>query len=111
MAKEEKEKKVEKPKEGAEAAAEGKKVKGYSSAQKRNRQSLNNRARNKAYKSEVKTAIRSFNESVAKKDVSAKEALNKIFSLVDKGAKKNILKKNKSNRIKSKLSLLLQNKK
>lgn len=111
MAKEEKEKKAESAKGAPETAAEEKKVKGYSSAQKRNRQSIKNRIRNKAYKSQVKTAIRSFNESLEKKEGTVKEKLDKIFSLVDKGAKKNIIKKNKSNRIKSKLSILLQKKK
>jgi small subunit ribosomal protein S20 len=82
-----------------------------SSAQKRNKQSLANRQKNKSYKSKVKTAIKDFSDSLTEKNAEkAQEKLNTVFSLMDKGAKKNIFKLNKTSRVKSKLSALFSKK-
>ena len=90
------------------AKEEEKKIK-VPTAEKRDIQNEKRRLLNKSFKSKVKTAMRAFTESLKNDDVNlAHEKLNTVFSLVDKGAKKKILKKNKTNRIKSKLSSLFQ---
>ena len=76
-------------------------------ALKRVIQNEKRRLRNKSFKSKVKTAIRSFKESAVKKEEAAVEKLNSVFSLMDKGMHKKIFKKNKSSRIKSRLSNFL----
>lgn len=64
--------------------------------------------RNKAYKSKVKSIMRSYRKSVEKKEDAAmqKTLLNSAFSLLDKATKKGIYKKNAAARFKSKLSLI-----
>jgi len=77
-------------------------------AKKRESQNEKRRLKNKSFKSKIKTAIRTFKSVLKSEDPSLKqEKLNVIFSLVDKGTKKKIFKKNKTNRIKSKMSSLL----
>ncbi len=79
------------------------------SALKRDEQSVRRNAKNRSYKAKVSTAIRSFQESMSKKDaIAAKGKLNDIFSLVDKGVKTGIYKQNKAARVKSGLSRLAQ---
>lgn len=74
-------------------------------AKKRDLQNEKKRIRNKSFKSKVKTFIKSFQTSLKEKNnKNSKEILNKVFSLLDKGVKKKILKKNKAGRIKSSLS-------
>ena len=90
MAKEEekKEKKVKRP-----------------AAVKRDMQSKRRRLSNKIYKSRVRTAIRSFQESVDKGDHSkATEQLNEVYSILDKCVKKGVFKLNKVSRTKSRLA-------
>jgi small subunit ribosomal protein S20 len=86
------------------AEEEKKKKQKRPTAKKRDIQNERKRLRNKSFKSKTKTLIRSFKEFLKKKESPPKELLNKIFSLMDKGVKKKIFKKNKANRIKSKLS-------
>lgn len=69
------------------------------SAQKRDRQSLKRRERNRICKSQIKTAIRHWRESETKQ-----QSLATVYSLVDKGVKKGIIPQSKANRIKSTLS-------
>lgn len=61
--------------------------------------------KNRVFKSRVKTAIRGYQEVLAKgdKEMSSK-SLNEIYSLVDKGVKTGVFKKNKSSRIKSRMA-------
>lgn len=61
--------------------------------------------KNRIYKSRVKTAIRAYQETLTKgdKENSAK-TLNEIYSLVDKGVKTGVFKRNKSSRIKSRMA-------
>jgi small subunit ribosomal protein S20 len=89
MAKEEKEvKKVKRP-----------------TALKRDMQNSKKRLHNKAYKSQVRTAMRSFEEAVAKGEkATAQSSLNEVYSLLDKCVKKGILKINKASRTKSRLA-------
>ena len=74
-------------------------------AQKRLIQANKRRLANRVFKSQIKTAIRSFESSIAAKDSSAvKTNLDSIFSLMDKGVNKGIYKKNKANRLKSRFA-------
>ncbi|MCI5051642.1 MAG: 30S ribosomal protein S20 [Simkaniaceae bacterium] len=61
--------------------------------------------RNRIFKSRVKTAIRSFQESVTEKNEDKiKACLAAVYSLMDKGVKRGIYKKNKASRTKSRLT-------
>ena len=76
-------------------------------ALKRNLQSIKKQKSNKAFKSKVRTAVRTFKKAVEeKKNADAVQPeLNLINKLLDKGVKKKIFKKNKAARIKSKLAM------
>lgn len=87
-----------------EEKKEEKKVK-RPSAQKRDLQSEKRRFANKVYKSQVRSAIRTLQENIDKKDeASSKTALNAVYSLLDKCVKKGIFKRNKASRTKSRLA-------
>lgn len=68
-------------------------------AKKRDIQNVKRQLRNKAFKSSVKTATKSFLQ-----DASNKDALSTVFALLDKGVKKGIFHINKAAREKSKLA-------
>lgn len=92
MAEEKKDKKVKRP-----------------TAQKRDLQSEKRRLQNRAFKSRIKTAIRSFEEvAAAKNEQEAKAQLDSVYSLIDKAVKSGIYKLNKASRLKSKYSNLSQ---
>ena len=77
-------------------------------AQKRDLQNEKRRLRNKAYKSQARTAIRSLRESVSKQDGSLTQTkLNEAYSILDKCVKKGVLKPNTANRTKSRLAAYL----
>ena len=82
-------------------------------AEKRMIQNEKRKIQNKSFKSKVKTAIRAFKESLKhdNKIDESKKTLNTVFSMLDKGAKNNVIKKNKTNRLKSKLTTLFAGKK
>lgn len=87
-----------------EEAKKEKKVK-RPTAIKRDLQSKKRRLDNKIYKSRVRTAIRSFQESVDKGDqTKVTEQLNEVYSILDKCAKKGVFKLNKVSRTKSRLA-------
>ncbi len=72
---------------------------------KRDAQSKRRNLRNRVYKSRIKTAVRHLDEAVKAGDNGGvKERLNEVYSLMDKGVKKGILKANAANRTKSRLS-------
>ncbi|MCX8056020.1 MAG: 30S ribosomal protein S20 [Ignavibacteria bacterium] len=77
----------------------------HKSAIKRHKQSLKRRAINRARKSELKTWIKKVR--TAEDKASAKEAYNKVVSLLDKLAAKGIIHKNKASNQKSKLALFI----
>lgn len=78
-------------------------------ALKRDLQSAKKNLANRAFKSSVNTALRSFEDTLKKGDaVTTKTALSKVFSLVDKGVKKGRYKLNKAKHIKSRLHKLSQ---
>lgn len=77
-------------------------------AEKRMIQNKKRRLVNKAKKSQIRTAIRSFKEAVGSGDnQKAAEELNNVYSLVDKAVKNGIYKKNKASRTKSRLTALI----
>lgn len=72
---------------------------------KRDMQNEKRRLRNKSFKSSVRSAIRQFDESVQKGDAAAIKAdLNAVYSLMDKGVKRNVYKLNKASRTKARLA-------
>ena len=84
--------------------AEVKKVK-RPTAQKRDIQNAKRRLNNKIYKSQVRTAIRHFHETVEKGEAAAiQERLSEVYSLLDKCVKTGVYKLNKASRTKSRLT-------
>jgi small subunit ribosomal protein S20 len=78
------------------------------SAQKRQIQSEKKRLQNKAYRSRVRTAIRQFREGTGQVEMAKKLVLlAEVASLMDKGVNKGIFKRNKANRVKSRLTSYL----
>lgn len=79
-------------------------------AEKRMIQNEKKRLTNRSYKSKVRTVVRELEGKVKEKQetTSLKETLKSLFSLYDKGVKKNIIKKNKADRKKSFFSKLIQ---
>ncbi len=83
---------------------ETKKVK-RPSALKRDLQSEKRRLNNRIYRSRVRTAIRSFQESLEKNDSTVvQEKLNLAYSILDKCVQKGVFKRNKAGRTKSRLA-------
>ncbi len=79
------------------------------SAVKRDLQNKRNRNRNRIVKAKVKTAMRSFEESLEKEGKeAAKIKLSALFSLLDKGVKTNRFTQNKANRTKTRLAARLR---
>lgn len=86
------------------------------SAEKRIRINKRNRIRNRFYKSSVKTLIKVFFKDLEtyklSKDAEDKEKIQKrlgsVYSLIDKGTKKNVFHKNAAARKKAKLSAYLK---
>lgn len=86
---------------------EQKKVK-RPTALKRDIQNKKRNLINRMLESKVGTAIRSFKTSIQNKDSKdlIQKKLNLVYQLMDKGCKKNIFKKNKAARTKSRLTNL-----
>lgn len=75
------------------------------SALKRDIQGERNQLRNRAFKSKVRTAVRIFEEALSTKQAqNASSTLNEVYSLMDKGVKKGIYKKNKADRTKARMA-------
>lgn len=76
-----------------------------------------NRLQNRYYKSSVRTLIKTFSKQLenykitqtSENKVELQSTLNRIYSLIDKGCKKNIFHKNTAARKKAQLSNLLKN--
>ena len=74
-------------------------------ALKRDLQNSKKRLANKAFKSQIRTAIRHFEGTLIEKDEKkTSEALKGIYSLMDKGVKRGLYKLNKASRTKSRLA-------
>jgi len=77
---------------------------------KSNRVSKRKHTRNLKVKQQLKKAIKKFQELIAKKDSGeAKTFISKVFSQLDKAAKKNIIASGAANRRKSRLMRRLNN--
>jgi len=75
------------------------------SAEKRNRQNVNLRERNRAHRSRLRTAIKRLRSAVSSGDASAAEAiLPETLSVIDKTAQKGVIHPNAASRYKSRLS-------
>lgn len=78
------------------------------SALKRDDQAEKSRVRNKAFKASVKTAIRHYEDALLTTDEAAKvDSLNKVYSIMDKGAQRGVFKLNKASRTKARLTARL----
>lgn len=75
------------------------------SAQKKNRQMIVNRARNRAAMSTVRTAIKKARAAVDGKSAEAAALVKLAISVVDKAATKGLIKKNTAARYVSRLSV------
>jgi len=75
-------------------------------ALKRDLQNEKKHLRNRSLKSKVRTALVSLQKGISDKEPKEQldPKLNKIYSLMDKGVKKGIYKKNKAARVKSNLA-------
>ena len=86
------------------------------SAKKRIEINERNRLRNRSYKSSVRTLTKSFFKELEIYNISnssdgkekLQKILNSIYSLIDKGTKKNVFHKNAAARKKSKLASYLK---
>ncbi len=76
-------------------------------ALKRMRQDEAKRQRHRAFKSRVRTAVRTFEAALSNNDQEKKAvSLQSLYSLLDKGVKVHIYKKNKAARDKSRFAAL-----
>ncbi len=86
------------------------------SAKKRIEITERNRLRNRFYKSSVRTLIKSFFKDLEiyklsqdpEKKENLKKTLNSVYSLIDKGTKKNVFHKNNAARKKARLASCLK---
>ncbi len=78
------------------------------SAAKAMRQSLRRRARNTQTKDKFKSAVKQVKKLVAaNQKTEAAEAIKQAYAMLDKAAKKNVIKKNTASRKKSRLAKAL----
>ena len=74
-------------------------------AKKRILRSEKQRKVNKSFKSRVRGAIRQLEQVISSGDHdAAKTSLDQVYSLLDKGTKRNLYKANKTSRLKSRLA-------
>lgn len=93
-------------KEGTE---EKKGQKKQATAHKRMLQNEKRRISNKAARTRIKTAVKTFHASLEAKEFDkSKTYLNDVYSLVDKATKKGLYKLNKAARVKAQLTAHLQ---
>ena len=77
----------------------------HASALKAHRQSLNNRDRNRQFRSRLRTALKSIRTAIDGNDLAgAKSALKDTISLIDKMASKGVIHRNAAGRYKSRLT-------
>ena len=80
-------------------------VASHASALKAHRQSLNNRERNRQYRSRLRNALREIRAAVDGNNMkAAKDALKETVSLIDKMTSKGVIHRNAAGRYKSRLS-------
>ena len=77
----------------------------HASALKAHRQSLNNRERNRQFRSRLRGALKNIRAAIDGNDLNgAKTALKQTISLIDKMASKGVIHRNAAGRYKSRLS-------
>ncbi len=77
----------------------------HASAIKAHRQSLRRRLRNKSNRSSLKTALKRFSEELQAGNIEqAKNSVNQLYSLVDRGTQNKVITKNAAARQKSRLT-------
>jgi small subunit ribosomal protein S20 len=75
------------------------------SAEKRNRQNVQARERNRAHRSTLRTAVKKLRSAVASGDAArAQELLPETLSVIDKTAQKKVIHANTASRYKSRLA-------
>jgi small subunit ribosomal protein S20 len=75
------------------------------SAEKRHRQNVVQRERNRSHRSRLRTAIKRLRSAVSSGDAAAAEAiLPETLSVIDKSAQKGVIHSNAASRYKSRLS-------
>src|SRR5262252_10534234 len=80
----------------------------HASALKAHRQSLQNRERNRQYRSHLRSALKNIRAAIDGNDLAgAKTALKQTISLIDKMASKGIIHRNAAGRYKSRLTTRL----
>ena len=75
------------------------------SAEKKNRQMIVHRARNRAAMSSLRTAIKTARNAVDSKDKEAPALVKKAISAIDKAATKGLIKRNTAARYVSRLAV------
>lgn len=77
----------------------------HASALKAHRQSLNNRERNRQFRSRLRNALKNIRTAIDGNDLTAaKNALKQTISLIDKMATKGVIHRNAAGRYKSRLT-------
>jgi small subunit ribosomal protein S20 len=79
------------------------------SAKKRHRQSLENRAKNRAVKSTLKTAVRKLHDATKAGGTGAKDMLPSVYKALDQAAAKGVIHPNKASRSKARLNAMVKN--
>jgi len=75
------------------------------SAEKRNRQALANRARNRSETSKLRTQVKKLRAVITGGDnEAARKELSTTYTVIDKAAKQSVIKKNTASRYKSRLA-------
>ena len=75
------------------------------SAEKQNRQAIKHRAANRAGMSTLRTEIKRTREAIAAGDEkAAREAVSQVHSVIDRSAKRGLIKENTANRYKARLA-------
>ena len=75
------------------------------SAEKRHRQNVKQRERNRAHRSRLRTAVKSLRQAVASGDaVKANELLAGTLSVIDQSAQKKVIHANTASRTKARLA-------
>lgn len=82
-----------------------------SSANKRERQNEKRRQRNKINKITLRKELKSFGETLEKKDADATTAFNQVQKALDRAVRKNTIPKARANRKKSRLAKAINRKK
>jgi len=79
------------------------------SAKKVLRQNIKKRSRNLSYKNKIKELVKKFRNLIAEKKINeAKKLLPQVHKILDKAAKKRVIKKNTASRKKSRMARLLK---